>query len=561
MSFNKFKKWSMEDYEAPKIIDTRPIDPLNVRLLKLTDSQLSHLKPVTSTQILVPSSRTLHPEGLYSTDIFGQKGSDERKSTFAYIDLKVSIINPAYYGYLVGSKGFYDEIMAGKSYAVFNQETNDFDPASRGIGNTGFQFFISHFNELVVPETGSEARKILTMLKDDQFDKLLISHLLVLPAGLRDVDINDEGRVEDEDEINGYYWNILSLSNSIPEGVFNYSPESIDTLRYRLQVKAYELYNYLFQATFGGKNKFALGKWGYRAIRYGVRNVLSTMINNTTELHGELAIKPTESAIGIYQFIKMIGPLAIHNIVSYLAKDTFMGSNAPANLINTKTFKSELVYIDPTIYDQFMTQTGADNFIDRFRIEDLRHSPLMANGYYLYLIYKDNESFMVLKDIDDLPSHLEPTKVYPMTIAEFMFITMYDSAKRIPTTNTRYPVANVGGAYPSFICMKSTVDSIALNELDRDGKTIIKRYLHFPIVDTRFYDVDAPHSSHLAAQGADHDGDMKSTESLMTDESIDEINKLVHTATFYVSPTGGALYSFNTDVKKLVMQHLTGKVN
>ncbi|MEM3451994.1 MAG: hypothetical protein QW835_00005 [Candidatus Hadarchaeum sp.] len=54
------------------------------------------LKPVSSPRIYL--SGKLDPDGLYSEEIFGRLGSEERKHTFAYIDLRNHrIIHPEVY--------------------------------------------------------------------------------------------------------------------------------------------------------------------------------------------------------------------------------------------------------------------------------------------------------------------------------------------------------------------------------------------------------------------------------------------------------------------------------
>ena len=557
MSFSKFKRWSTEGYQVPpSLAESRDLDPLNIRLLKLEPDQLARLPEITSPLILVPSTRTFHPEGLYSTEIFGTKGSIERMDNFAYINLKMNIIQPRFYKAMVAARSLYEDIIAGKAYALFNEDTLDFDQTTLDKGRTGYNFFIEYFDRLEIPETGSDTRDLLIKQKNKYANKLLIDKLIVLPAGMRDVEVNEEGRIEEENEINGFYWSILSLSKTIPEGVYDYHPESLDNLRYRIQRKVQELYEYLFDSTFGGKRKFALGRWGYRAIRYGSRNVLGTVVNNLTELHSPDSIKPTQSTIGLYQFMKMIGPLANYHITQYLKEHIVQGNHVPFNLIDPKTLRTRAVTIPPEVYDYYLSKEGVDRFIDRFKIESLRHHPFEIQGYYAYLIYVDDESFMRLTSIDDLPPGLNASKVRPMTLGEFIYFAMYMASTKVPRTNTRFPVANLGGAYPSLIHLKTTMEGLSRFERNRDGEITQMRYPNLPILGMRFYDMDAPHTSHLAAQGADHDGDMEGSEALLTEESTTEVHELLQKASFYISPRGGATYSFSNNIAELVMKHV-----
>ena len=89
-------------------------------------------------------TKNFHPDGLFSTDIFGKVGGEFRNRIFSYIDLKVPVIHPTLYKVIVRMKGLYEEILMGKSFAVFNPDTKDFEKSTILLGETGYDFFCKY---------------------------------------------------------------------------------------------------------------------------------------------------------------------------------------------------------------------------------------------------------------------------------------------------------------------------------------------------------------------------------------------------------------------------------
>lgn len=497
------------EVETLKEKDKIPLDPFNIKLLKLTEKHTQYMTPITVPDIIQPATKNLHPQGLYSTEIFGRVGSQERKKTFSYINLKVDVMQPVFFKYLIKARKFFEGVISGKVNAVWDDEKKTFREPEEGeeeFIDTGYHFFTSHLQELELPATGSVKRDVLIALKNQGGDKLLIDKLVVLPAGLRDVRLSDTGYPEDEDEVNSYYWGIFNLANGVNPGVYKNHPKSLDNLRYRIQIKINELYDYLFDVSIGGKKKFAMGKWAARNLDHGTRNVLTTLINNTTTLGGDTMVKPNETVVGLYQFLKATGPLSIHHIKNCeIVSTAFPGQDLPAKLVSQNTLQSRNVNLDISFYDKFTSKEGIEKLIKRYSMEELRHQPIIVKDCYLALIYKDQESFMILYDIRDLPDGLDASKVSPITLAEFLYISVYSRASGVPILVTRYPVGAEGGVYPSFCYLTTTVKTSRLKRRDTYTGTIIEGDVAkaFPINSLKFYDSFSPHTTHLARLGAD----------------------------------------------------------
>ena len=88
--------------------------------------------------------------------------------------------------------------------------------------------FLKHFQELEFEARPSTSREFAIKLVNQNKKNCLMNKLIVMPAGLRDFTIEPSGKRE-EDEINGIYRQILSISNimvalmkQLPGMVLNY---------------------------------------------------------------------------------------------------------------------------------------------------------------------------------------------------------------------------------------------------------------------------------------------------------------------------------------------------
>ena len=145
--------------------------PFNITLLSTNEETLRSLIPVTSSDIFAGLSKNFSDEGLYSTVIFGRIGDERRKRRFSYIDIKVRILHPLVYRSLCALKRMYGDIMAGKAYAVWDDETKDFVKSNQLDGFTGYDFFMKHWQQIQFEKKPSDLREELISLvqkfKDD----------------------------------------------------------------------------------------------------------------------------------------------------------------------------------------------------------------------------------------------------------------------------------------------------------------------------------------------------------------------------------------------------------
>ena len=481
--------------------------PFNIDLLILDNSEVKGLLPVKVLDIFISSSRNYHPDGLFSTEIFGRPGEERRNRLYSYIPLHIEIFHPTLFKSVCDLKSLYDEIIHGKSFAVFDPKLKDFVKSDIAEGQTGFTFFLEHFKKLDFAINDSPKRQTNIKLINKYRDKAFISNFIVMPAGLRDYVIDDNGKPS-EDEINGLYRKIISISSMIGNVKNSVNKEYLDNIRINLQNAVQAVYLYI-KNMMEGKNKLILGKWAGRKVYDSTRNVITTNIPKVTSLDDVRRVGSNQTTIGLYQYLRMTLPLTVKNVRDTYLSNVFVGSNAPSVLVNKKTLKRELVQVDPDYYDEWMTYEGIEKICARYGREHLRHEHLtVGDDHFIGLIFKGRDgTFKFMQDIDDLPDKYkdERDSIHPITFTELMYLSVQKGSDDIPVFITRYPVAAYGGIYPSLAYVMTTVISEVRSELGDDWEVNGVVAKEFPIPGENFYNSMSPNIKNIKKLVADYD--------------------------------------------------------
>lgn len=539
-------------------MSARSAIPFNISLLELTPKKLEGLKPVTKLDIMDGATNNFAEEGLFSVSIFGKVGDERRNARFSYIDIKVPIFHPIIFRTLVTLKRLYGDILAGTDYAVWNNQLKDFERASALTGKTGYHFFVQHWRQINFDNTKSDARDQKILLLHKYAEKALTSKIVVLPAGLRDIEITNDGRMK-EDEINTFYRALLAISNSITANAVESNPELVNTSRYTLQTKFNALYD-LLESMVEGKKKLLMGKWASRRIMNGTRNVITAMDTSVPYLGAPGAVGFNHTLIGLYQAMKSILPVAIYHLRRGFLAQVFREVNAPVKLVNKKTLMAEEVALKSQYFDRWMTNEGIEKVITAFQEEGLRNKPLEIEGRYLGLIYKGpDHTFKLIHDIREVPEARNNGDVMPLTFCELLYCSLYRVINRHPLFVTRYPITGVGSIYPSKMYVKTTIKSEVRRELNAAWEPQDETYVAYEFP-TRGDYVNSlvPHPSKLDGMEADFDGDTSSGNATYGDESIAEIDNYLTKKRAYVGTDGKFISSVDISTIALVLHNLTG---
>jgi len=428
--------------------------PFNIYLLNLTPDKLAGMIPVTSLDIFEGMSRNLHNDGLFSIPIFGRIGSPARTSRYSYIDIKVPIFHPTIYRSLLQLKSLYGEILQGKSYAIWNDEVKDFVKSSQLDGETGFEFFVTHWKDIVFESRPSDLRAKNIELIDKYKDIALMDKVIVMPAGYRDIEIEDD-RIT-VNEINDLYKKLLRVSNTILPITVKDDIEMLNGARYSMQNTFNQIYD-MIESMIKGKKKLMMGKWASRKIFNGTRNVITSSDIRSDELNAPNNVGFNDTICGLYQYIKATLPLAIAKLRTGFLSNVFVSAQSPAYLTDKKTLKKVEVKIDNDVFDRWMSDEGLEKVISLFSEESIRHDYLEVNDHYIGLVYKGPGVFKFFQDIDELPEEYSKDDVYPITFTELIYGSVYHDAHLYPALVTRYPVTGFGSIYVSNIYLKPTL--------------------------------------------------------------------------------------------------------
>ena len=532
--------------------------PFNIELLELTPEKLKNIRPIRALDIFDGSSDNFHPDGLFSVEIFGRVGDARRNARFSYIDIKVPVFHPVVYDILIKLKRMYAEIIAGTVFATWDDQAKDFVKSNAAQGETGFDFFVQHWHEIDFVQSKSALREQSIALLKEYASKALTDRIIVMPAGLRDLEIDQHNR-KSEDEINTIYRTLIKLSNTILESSVRKDVAALNVPRYQIQICFNQIYEYI-SSLIEGKKKLLLGRWASRNIFNGTRNVF-TAIDTSVEIVGQKGnVDFNSTLIGLYQFMKATLPVSTYKLRNLVAP-AFPDVSAPARLVNKQTLQSEEVIISHRYYDQWATNEGIPREITKFQEESIRNRAVEIEGRYMFLIYKGPDmTFRLMQDIRELPSDRSTEHVTPITLTELMYLAVYKDSSRYPLLVTRYPISGVGSIYPSTSHLRVTIDFERRIRLDENWQPMSEENdaLEFPIIGSAFLNSLVPHSSKIGGLNADYDGDTGSANIGYSEESVAEYQKFINSRRAYVGTDGKLIHSSNVDTIQLVLRNMTG---
>lgn len=486
--------------------------PFNISLMELTPELIRSMRPTTTTEIFETGTRNFHKDGLFSVETYGPLGSPERDGRFSYIELNTTIFHSLVYKRLGSLKRLYIDILEGRRYAVFNPDKKDFEGSNEIEGETGYAFFVRHFQELELLETDSEVRNLRVKLINNNKDKALLDKLLVMPAGLRDLNVEPSGRTS-EDEINKSYRSLIAISSSLSGMGGDANDPLINNSRLQLQ----RHFNDIFESIFNmikGKKGFAASKWASRKIVNGTANVISPMTVTGPQLGIGGVPGINDVQMGLYQAIKAVLPKTRYFLRSGFLSEIFNGnSETEIRLTNPKTLRAEYVTPSPEAIERWTTRDGIDSQITRYKVRAFRQRPILVDGFYLGLLYSGPEGFRFFTDINELPAGFNKRFVNPINMTSLYFLSGYREWGKMAGVVTRYPVTGQGSTYIGNIYCRPTNSTRILPELGQDWQRIGDDYICYEFPDqspnATFVETMSPHPSRLAPLGGDNKDSFK----------------------------------------------------
>lgn len=505
--------------------------------------EVEQLKEITTSNMFTKSSSEPDPEGLVSYEIFGDPSSSKRKTTFAYIDLGGTFINPLAYEVLVYLKRtmIQDVVDGNGEFFIRNGEivkvTQKDLPDPKDDVGAGTVWLKNHFNEIIFKnKSGSEiVADRINFIKTCTLDEIFITKWLVLPAFYRDVDVYSSKK----NDINIMYQFIISQASMLKSSKGMFNDDYIVTDAHKnIQTKINEMYRYFVTFIAGTKafmQSYVLGK----GTDYSARMVISTPKINT-ESPDDMEVDFGHSATPLPMMLDCFAPF-----IHYGFKEFVTGKINGSKFLYTRNNKGEIERVE--LADNWEDCLLKDNIqklielyvdskehrLDYFTLEtkDGRRLPLS----YISTSGNSTDPLVELKNIE----------ARPLTLCEMFYMICYNTCKDKYVEITRYPVEDRNNIFPTkariipfYKTEKRTIDGVEYPMFPVITKKDIE---DIDDVGRKFQDTLRMFPTFLKALEADFDGDQTSVDGIFTENSGCE--EYVYSKANWINIGGGTMRS------------------
>ncbi len=534
----------------------KPFDVYGFLRLNAEKAQTANLPEITSQDWFEGQSLKPHPAGLFSSEIFGPIGMNDRYQRWGYINLKAEILHPHLYKDICSMNHFYESVISGKALATFDAATKSLIPAVTDKSGTGYDFFMKHLPKIVFEKTTSAERdeKIALLNKHIQSGDYTTSALLVLPAGMRDIDTEQEHPTADE--INDFYIKMLSISRTIDPLSYKVDAAIYDTQSIALLKCFTQLYEYILNIL-SGKNGFMYGKLYSRHLQMGTRNVASAMPIRVTHADDE-SIGTQHTMVGMYQYLQGTSFRSIFEIKDKVINGRLDDYNVQSLVTNINTLKSERVSLTQSQFDRYTSKEGLLSLFNYYGHRPNRIKPAMVDAKHcICLIYDDGKYIKLLNDIEELPQGFNKDFVRPINYTELFTYCLYHTANKTPCIPARYPIATEGSTFISMSHLLVTIESEKRILLGDDWQESSIVYDRWPINGYDYFDGLSVHSTKLKQLAADFDGDTLNNNFLLSSEAYEEAVKVMKSKKYHFKPGGQEIWPPTFATEQFVMASLT----
>ena len=453
-------------------------------------------------------------DGLLSIEIFGQMGSEDRKTTFGYINLNKKFLHPVTYKILTSMNRKLIQCINGTKYFSVNGKGEIVEDAEKG--QTGIDFLYNNWEKFKWKLSDSFTRNDkITILTKKKKDELFIDKFLVIPPFIRDFQPTDNNdRVDAVDTINDLYSKLIRYCQSTSDFSLSFLSYTNDALIQDLLVEIYDYCTSQLSKKTGLIHRGLLGK----SIDYATRSVISCPMVNANSWK-DVQINMGYTGVPLSQVIVLFFPFFVHEIQSWLETDL------------------------DTIKDTAKREnTSVEHFMDNF---DEEHIKKLMNTYI-----KNHEArFNPITFKDDngverkITLYREELK-RDFTLTDLLYIVSQEVVKDKHVYVTRYPITNFQNIYPSRIKVLSTQKTCKMtlgNKYFAEYPLILPEYPKKNLNGKHDFFIDTVriNSYYLTAMGGDFDGDTVSLRGVFTQEANVEAEEIIASKNYLLNVSGG----------------------
>ena len=212
----------------------------------------NNLKPVSSINIVTGNS--FDASGLWSEDIFGLQTSKQRNLQFGYIDLKTKIIHPSVYLILVNTNTLLKKCINGTTTCILNSNGKLVENPN---GHTGLAYFLSIFDKYSFTKNSKKNKLDDAKYLDKNKDKILIDKWLVIPAGIRDINLDKSNKRNIiMSDINTLYIDLIKTVDMYTTMSTVDTNEMLEAILSKIQIQLNNIYNWITNKMKGKRGLF-----------------------------------------------------------------------------------------------------------------------------------------------------------------------------------------------------------------------------------------------------------------------------------------------------------------
>lgn len=188
------------------------------------------------------SGSKIDESGLFSEEIFGRQGSQERRKRFGYINLKTKIIHPEAWEIVLRLSPDVLKCIKGQiKYSIGPDKILVEDEE----GKSGLFFFVSELPKMNIDFYAKKDKNRSPAVEyiKKNMKSILVDKMIVLPAGIRDIRIStSSGKTFIESsEVNTIYENLVRQSNSIATSVESLPEDIVEPIITSMQRNCLEV--------------------------------------------------------------------------------------------------------------------------------------------------------------------------------------------------------------------------------------------------------------------------------------------------------------------------------
>lgn len=492
---------------------------------------VNKLQEVTSPRLF--SNKMMYdPQGILSSEIFGISKND-RRNTFAYIDLKRHFIHPHIYSKVLKLmfKGIIFMVSGQRRYTIRNGW-----PVEDENGWTGMQSLYDHWDEIdwsKSPSANHTSKNLMMKLTRDQ---VFINKQLVCPPAYRDVMI--AGTVDSSDhvnELNDLYVRLIRSVALLSEGgLFARTQYATQMKVQDTLVEIMEYFKKQISRKQGLIRKNLLGK----SVDFGARVVISAPTYNHERLEDSI-VDVEHTALPISQACSTFYPFIEAWVKNFFTREII---NDP-NLISfydhqaghevTATLKDvEIQFSEKNI--KKMINDYCLNPDNRFKVINVDVEVPTANGTVV------RKAAMILKGKIILNNNTTKVLNRAMTVTDLLYLATVDVCEKRHLMVSRYPVGTDKGIFFSGIRIQSTTShvKVVFNGREYPFYPDINFDIDPDKVGVQFIDSLVMSNAHLDGMGADYDGDQVSVRGIWSDEANLEAEEIMNKKMSALNITG-----------------------